>query len=71
MCSPQTNGILLLGQKLGLIGKEFRIPTSHLASMRIDPHAFSLMNKISNLNTFQLEINFHWQPLLNFQQLTA
>ena len=30
-----------LGQKLGLIGIEFPIPTIHLASKRIDPNAFS------------------------------
>ena len=71
ICVPPNKWDLTLGQKLGLIGIEFPIPTSHLASMRIDPHAFSLMNKISNLNTFQLEINFHWQHILNFQQLTA
>ena len=62
-----------IGQRVWekMIGIEFPIPTSHLASMRIDPHAFSLMNKISNLNTFQLEINFHWQSLPSFQQLVA
>ena len=71
ICVLQNTKDLTLGQKLGLIGIEFPMPTIHLASMRIDPKAFSLINKLSNPYSFQLEIIFIWQPPPNFQQLAA